>query len=189
MNSGPYEPRLISGKLAISVALTVSLLGVGFAWQYYRVLQRRSLEYWSPAKADIIMHAERVEALRLEPAPGDQGLPDEQVLRAGDSVFRIAEIRPATQARGLVHVRHALINGATFTDFFDARDVIDWQYALRFHGEGQAVTVLFECRNHLVALPEKETVASVKTAAGAAGRSKDPFLDFLREQFPQRADR
>jgi hypothetical protein len=123
---------MISGKHAILAVVALALVGTAYSWFYYRGLQRRPLEFWTAAKAQVFIQAPRVEALRLEAVSADR---EGEILSLPGGPRQVVRIVDASAARGLVHVRHALINGATFVDFgVPPIEPARWEYALRFLG-------------------------------------------------------
>ena len=187
MRRSPTEPKLISGKYAILAVVILAMAGAGYSWSYLYRLQRRPIKFWTPERAAAFLHATKVEALRLGPATGEQS---GEVLSLPGGRRRIVEALDITGAPGLIHVRHALVHGGTYAEY-DVPPVepADWAIALRFSNEGDsanAVVVAFDSRARQVAASGATTVARVKSmrADSQDEEPRDPFAQFLSEQFP-----
>lgn len=191
MNDPSNTSRAISGKYAIVAVAFVAFAGSGYAWLYLRGLQHAPLEFWTPNAAKAILNAKRVEALRLGPVDGE-GLGE--VLELPGGRRRVVAVVDASSARGLIHIRHALIHRETFMDFDVApAEPVAWEFALRFVTLGEIaeqVIVVFDCQRGQASMPGRSTVARVKPtrARSVDDPPRDPFNDFLSEQFAERRD-
>jgi hypothetical protein len=137
MSSAVARGRLIAiGIAVLAVAATAAALA------YRRSRVARPLAFWGAEAAHLVAYAPRVELLRLEPATGE----DADVVRYASGEWRIAHRRDATQARGLIHIRHALLDTAAYRweRSGAAAAPPQWQFALRFSEEEQEAVVLLD---------------------------------------------
>ena len=115
------------GKYVIAVMLIIGVVAAGISLWHHSRVSRHALEYWGQAGAKQILRAPKVVAVRLQ---GDAaGMPIE---------------RDASHSRGLVNIRQALLQDAAYNwEAAPPETPPQWQYALRFEGDGPAVTALF----------------------------------------------
>lgn len=191
----PDEPAGLSktGMLTVAAILGLAVvLGLlNFVYQQRRTA--RSLEYWGAAHRALIA-AEDVQVLLLEPfnvAPADgppAGTADE-FLHAGGQAYRVAQRKDAQSARGLLHVRRALLDDGAY-DWNEPEPATApvYRYALRLVDQRAAnvpegsgtVVVLFNRDGTWVRASQAERALAVRPNA----QGVPPFAAFLAEQFP-----
>src|SRR5262245_53603185 len=128
-----------SGKLVVLSIFAVALLMAAFAWWWNRQQGRRALEFWGKDSALAIRDGQNVELLRLQPRNG----------RLVDlEGFDLLETKDISQAQGLIHARHSLLQDASFdwsgnrtrpAQFESNKDV----FAVRFSRQDVATTIVF----------------------------------------------
>jgi hypothetical protein len=98
-----------SGKLVIIGILGVALAAAGVSWWFRYKGTHRAIEFWGPEAAILIRDAPKVTLFRM-PSPDVMRLTLYDPVRASldDSA------RDISQARGLVHLRHALLEDRNF---------------------------------------------------------------------------
>jgi hypothetical protein len=127
-----------SGKLVVLSIFAVALLMAAFAWWWNRQQGRQALEFWGKESALAIRDGQKVELLRLRPKNG----------RLVDlEGFDLIETKDISQAQGLIHARHSLLQDASF-DWnanlvghmaFEPKDV----FAVRFTRQDVITTIVF----------------------------------------------
>jgi hypothetical protein len=133
----------LGGKIVVIGVFVVALAAASFAlwWNINRA--RRSLEFWGKDAVRLIQHGKAVELLELQPAEtpanslADQPSTAENPaaeIRYQDRPLVVKRRLDLSQARGLVHARHALTDDASFVwdDAVNASQPATWDYAIRF---------------------------------------------------------
>ena len=163
-----------TGKWVILAMVAAALAAAGMSFYYHRQASRRALEFYQPETALLIARAERVELLELAPPAGDtEGL---ETLVVGDERLTVLRVRDLSQAAGLVHARHALLEDANYAWQAPHDDCSPtWTHALRFSTGEQTATLLldFDCER-LLPLGRDQSVSIAPLAPG--------LKDFLAAQ-------
>lgn len=174
------------GKLTI---LSIFLLGAsmaGAAVWYQHQQGRRCLEVWTVAGANLIRHAPKVEALRLgaEIGPDDAGeaaadspqsdsSPDWVIV--GGKKFAVVDRLDISQARGLIHARHALIVDHNYLDDAPSDNGPPvWNAALRFQDGATQMLMAFDSTRNVVQL---EPVGRGQTLRAETMRVELAFIE------------
>lgn len=167
--------RLVEGRYVI-----LALFGLGLAASlgscgYYYWLQRRPLDLWGISAATLMMRANEVQALRLEPAP-EKSIG--KTLTINSSHFQCMEEANLVESRGFIHIRQLLVNREAFEWTNPAKDCQpDWPYAMRFSEGAHSATLAFDERCSRMVLIETGATARLKPAVA------EEFGKFFREQF------
>ena len=145
---------------------------------YLRGLSQRSMSFWGPAAGELILQAPQVEALRLAPAESAEALPAGERLTIGGQAFDVIQRRDISQARGLVNVRRALMQDASYEwSVPPPAPPVRWSYALRFTDQDRAATLLLVLDPPAAKpLDRDESVGTRPIVAGLRA--------FFAEQFP-----
>lgn len=150
----------LSGKVVILGIFGVALAGaVATIWFQYNA-RRRSREFWGPDNALAIGRAATVELCRLKP-PAVEKADDAKQISIGGIQFDLVEAKDISKAKGLVHVRDALIRDSAFDwDKQRGECQAEWQYVFRFLGDEATVHVALDthCRR-LKLLPDGDDVS------------------------------
>ena len=141
----------LGGKIVVIGVFVVALAAASFAlwWNINRA--RRSLEFWGKDAVKLIQHGKAVELLELQPAEASAESPSDQTpaaeipageLRYQDRPLVVKRRLDLSQARGLVHARHALTDDASFVwdDAANASQPATWDYAIRFSASPAATS-------------------------------------------------
>jgi hypothetical protein len=134
MNSSGSKLVLALGSLAVA-------LGV-FSWWYRYESAHRATQFWGPTAAELIVEPGQVEALTLLAASEGEPQAGEVLPQLGDGYVVAARLDLA-QARGLVHLRHALTSDGNYAWDQPSAELAKWRWALRFHDADQELLVLF----------------------------------------------
>jgi len=115
-----------SGKLLIGAILSVALLAAGFSWWFRFQATHRTAQFWGPAAARLIREAPGVEALEID-----------------GSLQHITNQRDVSKAKGMTHLRYALLEDRSFQwpgdDGAELEEgAMEWRFALRFRNDPQA---------------------------------------------------
>ena len=168
----------LGGKLVIVGIAVVSIAGSVLAVWYHWQLGRQALAYWGPDAAVLIRSAPQVELLRLAPAKEAEEGQSVERLRIGGERFDVVCRSDITEARGLIHARNAFLEDASF-DFgaTPGDSPANWQWALRFAGEGSEALVAIDADGGLARLIDGPGQSDVSIAPIARG-----IRTFLAEQ-------
>ncbi len=152
-----------SGKQFILGLLSVAMLMAAYAWWHHRQQGKLALDFWGAEVAYQLRHAPEVELWQLgtpvensgEPSSDQPTTPDAPANLESSSVattvsidgrdWPVVQQQEISQARGLVHARHALIVDLSFVwPAKPSDDSIrpDWGYALKFVTEDRTPTVV-----------------------------------------------
>ena len=123
-----------SGKRLVLALGLVALVSGGLSWWYHYAASHRATEFWGSELASLIARPSQVEVVRVENLD-ESALPQ---LFAGNRSINL------THARGMVHLRHALMSDRNFLwDQQVTPQEIPWQWCLRFtSGSGQGMVLL-----------------------------------------------
>jgi hypothetical protein len=176
----PAQPPLpaagTSGKLVIISILSVALLAAGTSWWFRYSSTHRAAEFWGPQVAQLIRDAPLVEFRQLSP-PLESTLPTRE---SGQLVQHISgpEMINITAARGLVHLRNALVEDRSFAwPTVEPNSDDQWQWVLTFRDDSSraGATILLS--------PEGDRVLSLEHPQRVA--STEPIAKGLREMFAE----
>jgi hypothetical protein len=137
--------KQLSGKLVIVGILGVALAAAGTSWWFRYSATRRAAEFWGPRASMLIRNATLVELIELAPSAelGDTSGAFVYTVVLGDESYFFRRRFDVSNARGLVHLRHALLEDRSFN--WPSRDDIpdaDWRWGLRFTASGSGPFVL-----------------------------------------------
>ena len=150
----------LSGKVVILGIFGVALAGaVATIWFQYNA-RKRSREFWGPENALVIGRAATVELCRLQ-ARATKEADDPKQISIGGTRFDLSETKDISKAKGLVHVRDALIRDSAFDwDRQRGECQADWQYVFRFSGDDGTVQVALDTHcQRLKLLPDGKDVS------------------------------
>lgn len=166
--------------LMFAAAVGLSALSV---W-YHHQKGRRALEFWPPEVARLIARGEQVHTLRLARAsknPSQGATSGSPALRFAEQELTIVERKDAREARGLTHLRAALLEDANFAwDDPPADCASRWEFALEFSHRGERAAVLFDPQCRRVALSGEARSLSIKPISKGVAK-------FFHEQFARGA--
>lgn len=182
-----------TGKVTVVAILGVAVALGLFNFVYQQRRTARSVAYWGPAHRALIV-GEQVEVLLLEEASTPASEPaDGEVLEIDQRQYRVAERKDGSGARGLLHVRRALLDDGTYHwEQPQPEQPPVFRYAIRFESERQnpqgqgspAAVVLFN--------RDGTWIQSADSSHPLAVRNNDqglpPFAAFLAEQFVEERD-
>ncbi len=172
------------GKLVICAIVALGLAAAAFSVWFHYQGAHRSGDFWGTATAQLIVEAPEVRALRLDAAPqpqfDEEGMqldpPDEPAVEFRNGFWTVLSDHDASKARGLVNVRRALVQDASF-DWRGRPNDPNWLYGLEFNDGRLWATVLFDFDSCQVALSGARKTAMLDPAASDAWRK------FFDEQF------
>ncbi len=201
----PAEKQASTRRMATTGRWTVvAILGAAvvlglanFVYQQRRTA--RSVEYWGPSHRALIV-GEQAEVMLLESVPWPPKAADTAAPAASSAerdlfivdgrAFRIVKSKDGRHARGLLHVRRALLDdGAYHWDPSASAQPPDYRYAIRFGVDdgaapsqpNQPTVVLFNRDGTWIqGLHAARPLAVRNNAQGVP-----PFAAFLAEQFPE----
>ncbi|MCA9201656.1 MAG: hypothetical protein KDA55_09560 [Planctomycetales bacterium] len=159
LSSGGEQP-MDKGKLAIVGIFGVSIGMAVFAWWYRYEQGNQSLAFWGSETAVLINGAQRVELLKLAESTDE---PVGESIDIDGRAWNVEQAVDVTQARGMLHARHSLVEDVTFRwDEAVSDNAPAWTYALRFEGNGQTSIVAFDTEQALVHLVGSEQSALIQ---------------------------
>lgn len=146
------------GKLAIVGIFGVSIGMAVFAWWYRYEQGNQSLAFWGSETAVLINGAQRVELLKLAESTGEG-----ESIDIDGRAWTVEQAVDVSQARGMLHARHSLVEDVTFRWEESATgEAPAWTYALRFEGGGGKAIVAFDTEQALVHLVGSEQAALIQ---------------------------
>src|SRR5688572_22772802 len=136
-------------KSGFVVAAALLLLGgvtAGIAWRYNLSRTRQALAYWGPSAVALIRDAPQVTVHRIAFATDviDKPTGNSPLMHPHTRApAQVLGARDLSQAKGLVHLRHALLDDRsyTWTDQTPAND--DFAYILTFEENGARLAIYF----------------------------------------------
>ena len=186
------------GTIVIVIMLVVALSAAGFTVWYQYQNQRRALEFWGAATAQLIGRAGQIEVVELgepdpsialaddaldapEPEESPDAPPRAMALEFNEVPWIVVQTKDAAEAKGILNLRRALVMDTTF-DWSAGRveDELEphWQYAISINDGRNWATVLFDFESRQVGL-----TGGRKTALLVPQANED-FRQFFAEQFP-----
>jgi hypothetical protein len=152
--------------------LSLAAAFFGFVWRYWET--RQALEFWGTEAAQLIVGADQVEVLRLEPHDETDG---GEVLKHGKESYLVVGRRDIAKAGGITHARNALTSDKSFLWKQPVADGPIWSFAIRFRDGERRATVLVDPAGQQVCLAGDSTIATINEKIAKA------FNIFFREQF------
>ena len=157
-----------NGKLVVLGIFFVALGAAAFGMLFRYQATRRTLQFWGSENVAMVADAPVVEAVRFGPEGQEQA---------------VAEQVDISGARGLVHLRQALLEDRSFDwDEPAARDEPVWSYGLRFRDGTSSVMLVFS--SDFRRAQQAGSPASVSTAPIAAGLAT-VFAEYFAEHFAE----
>lgn len=132
----------VTGKSIVITALAVALVMSVGAWWYHYSASRRAAQFWGPDATRLLIGKGEVAFFTLGSLRDESDAPSAGNVVAGREV--VAE-QSLTDKPGLIHLRHALTQDASF-DWAGRREAShsdEWAYALRFGEEPQRLDILW----------------------------------------------
>lgn len=134
-----------SGRWAILTMIVVAAAAAIFSWTYRRRSVERAMQFWGPEAAEAIARSRRVELMRLDAPDGGSPADDQEAIAVPGGWCRVVARRDISRARGLSHLRHALLADASYAWHAPPpADRIVWNYALHFGTDRGGVDVLVD---------------------------------------------
>lgn len=167
----PPDETGMSGKLVIIGIVAVALLGAGGSWWFRYSSTHEAAKFWGPETATLIRDASAVRFLAFsEPVTNQVAKFDSPTDPDFSDVPQAT--RDVTEARGLVHLRNALLESHNFNwPSVPTSSTTRWTRALVFTDKatGRDACVLFAPESKLVASTEtNSTVSFEPISAGVA---------------------
>jgi hypothetical protein len=123
-----------SGKLVIITIVAVALVAAGTSWWFRYSATHRAAEFWGPKEARLIRDAPVVQFWVHEPPADLKSTVD--ALKSTDAIVAPATVRDITDARGLVHLRNALLDDRSFNwPPIPPKPGVRWGWVLRFQND------------------------------------------------------
>ena len=175
----PAEPAQssaagVSGKWVIIGILAVALTAAGGSWWFRYSATHKAAVFWEPRAAGLIRDASFVELIELRPAAGAERTnpPASHFAFGGDSKYVPAKRRVVSAARGLVHLRNALLEDRSFvwdnTDVLPWHETVEWRWLLVFADKKGGTLITFSKDCHFVMTESHKVISCEPIAAGLA---------------------
>ena len=143
--------------------LAVAIVMAGASWWYRYTATHRAVEFWGPEMAKLIRDAPVVELWRLQPR-----LENVNQFSNGATPLRRAKSVDVSTARGLTHLRNALLEDRSFQWPAQPGRLDDrCKWALVFYDKGREVnrSLLFTADGTSVAAPPADRIVSTEPIA------------------------
>lgn len=158
--------------------LAVALTGAAISWYFRYKATHRAAEFWGPKAARLIRDATHIELFKL--APSTRTDTSDTTLKLRGEIYAIVAPAEVSAARGMTHLRNALLEDVSFDAFGLGSEQVPphyWRWVLYFRDntDGQSVSVLFsdDCSR-----------ATLKNGNGATADC-EPIAKGLREMFDE----
>lgn len=172
-NENPTPPARSSGKRLTLTVILLALLAAGASWWFRYSATHRAAEFWGPEAARLIRDGAHVTLRSDTPSASAAGTEEADVPR------------DISAAKGLTHLRNALLEDASYDWSAQPPADPDWSSSLVFAAAADS-----EPRAVVLFSPDYRWVAN-----GAAGNpaqhvvaTTDPFAAGLRTFFAEQAD-
>jgi len=174
---------LSRGTLTILAIITLGVSMASVAVWYHHRSGQKCLEIWGIEGANLIRHAKQIEALRLGPrdtTTSNESAEPIETLTFGDREVAVLGRLDISQARGLLHARHALIVDHNFDPEQQSASLTpSWQYALRFHDGDREVLLAFDPDHDYVRL------YPIDRGQGLRGATMRAVVAFVEREFAE----
>lgn len=169
-----------SGKLLIAAMLGAGVLAAGASWWFRYSATHRAARFWGPEAATLIRDAPQVDLLELDQADDPAS---DSLLTVNGISWRVVRSQEISQARGLTHLRNALLEDRSFD--WPAHVVpaqTAWTHGLRFRdGSAPPLVILFSSDFGLAA-------ACLASASASRAVSCEPIAEGLKQVFVEWSD-
>ena len=168
-------------KLTIVFILFVALSSGVFAWWHRYQQSSRVLELWGSRAIVLARDARQVELLGLA-EPSEPAETDEAAKLSERVPLEVVQRTDISDARGLIHARHALIDNANFA--WDAPNECTpvYEHAIRFTSGDAVATFLLDLDCRRIYLLEADRGATITPFAATALKK---YLAALDDQRPR----
>lgn len=150
----------LNGKTAILVIFGLGLAAALFAVWFNWSRTHRTLNRLGPSQSVLIAHAPQVNFLRLKKSSAAQ-FSDEPELLIQDQPFVVEQQLDISTTPGLTHLRHALLQDASYVWQPATEPAPNWQYGLQFREHNQGVLLVFDLNAQTVYIVEKSTSLTI----------------------------
>jgi hypothetical protein len=161
------------GKLVILLMVLVGCAMGGLSIAYHHGLARRAIAWWGSDNVELITRAPQVAALELRPV-GQADSSD--AVAIGSGRFGISQRRDVTNAEGVDHLRHELLDDRNFVWQAPSAGEPAWRFGLEFQAGGRSLIVAFDANGQSVARSDGGEVLTVAPLVSG-------WRDFFVEQF------
>ena len=134
-----------SGMIAAAALLIAGGMTAGIAWWYNLARTRQALAYWGTEAVDLVRDAPRVTAYRVAfDREAARATSDNPAFVHPQSLApaNVLDVRNISHARGLVHLRHALLDDRSIAWSEHPAGAGDVDYILTFE-KGESRLVVF----------------------------------------------
>jgi hypothetical protein len=174
MKAAPPTPSSIRGKFVVIGIFGVAILLAAFAWWWNLRQNPRATALWGRDSIRLIRLAKHVELWDLAAADtaSESAAAIERLIVDG-TPYQILQRRNISQARGLIHARHALTEDASY-DWGKQQqppsdtDKVSWRFAIRFEENARTATLLVDPETRRIRLLEtkREGIVIPRIIAG-----------------------
>jgi hypothetical protein len=133
-----------SGKIVIIGILTVALASAATSWWFRYAATHRAAEFLGPSSARLIRDAPQALLCEISPPVASTFLAN--LDNEPDDFLDLATRRDISGARGLTHLRHALLEDRSYRwPMSPAQPDVRWQWAMLFSdaAESEEVVLFF----------------------------------------------
>ena len=167
----PNDRSWVGRALVIGLVFLAAALGVGNLWYQHFATDRAQRLMGVPGML-LVTESPQTELWQLTPAT-DKSPPDEVILKVNGQSLRVARRYPIATARGLINLRHALRQDASYGEAPDAQSSSsgNWSWGLRFASGEETLTLVIDLAGALAHVVETgETVELSPRMAEGLGK-------------------
>lgn len=167
---GQSGTKLVVGLCGLALALGV------IAWWYRFETAHRATQFWGSTAAELITESSHVLGLKLKLASGPVDRdPNGGAVALSSREYETPIRKDLTDARGMVHLRHALLSDSNYLWSEHPLAPDKWRWMLKFSQGDRYVRVLLN--EDFVILGKMVNSSSIETV------SCQPMAESLREYF------
>ncbi len=161
-------------KLVIAIGGLALALGA-VSWWYRFESAHRATQFWGAEAAELIEEPSEVLGLKLESVPEENEVPEDAGIEFDHRHYATLLQIDLTEARGMVHLRHALMTDSSYLWMKRPKVPSTWRWMLKFSQGDHYVLVLLS--DDLATLGKSINSSPIEVI------SCQPMAETLREYF------
>ena len=170
------------GKFVILAILSLALVATGFGIWFKRQMTYQVLELLGPAAVQCVAVPTHVDYLELQASTGSSPANHRETLTLPDTRMVITRRLDISGAAGLIHLKHALLQDASYDWHASTDGSPTCQYALQFMDDQDRTTFLFDLDQRRVLILERgrQAVLGSKISEGLKAYLAELTMDEVK---------
>jgi len=157
----------VRGKLAILAILSLALVATGFGIWFKRQMTYQVLELLGPGAVQRVALPTHVDYLELQASTGSGTANHGETLTLPDIQIDVTRRLDISGAAGLIHLKHALLQDASYEWHASTDGSPTWRHALQFMDDQDRTTFLIDLDQRQVMILERGRRAVLGTKINA----------------------